>query len=288
MSMIKESMDEIRDIITRALAEDIGEGDHTSMSCIPENATGSARLLVKEPGILAGTDVARMVFERVDPGLIFLKDIDDGSKISPGDIVFTVEGKARSILMAERLSLNILQRMSAIATRTAHYVSLIEGTNARILDTRKTTPNLRVLEKNAVKAGGGYNHRMGLYDMIMIKDNHVDFAGGIKKAISQSNQYLKEKNLDIPIEIEVRNLEELREVLEMGNIHRIMFDNFTLADLAKGVELVDGRFETEASGGITENTIRDVALTGVDFISVGALTHNIKSLDMSLKAVFRL
>jgi nicotinate-nucleotide pyrophosphorylase (carboxylating) len=284
--MIKESMDEIRDIITRALAEDIGEGDHTSLSCIPESATGSARLLVKEPGILAGTEVVRMVFEMVDPELIFQKKMEDGNKIHPGDIVFTLKGNARSILMAERLSLNILQRMSGIATRTAHYVSLVEGTKSRILDTRKTTPNIRILEKMAVKAGGGHNHRMGLYDMIMIKDNHVDFAGGISNAIVRANQYLEEKNLDIPIEIEVRSLDELMQVLKVGNIQRIMFDNFTLADLAKGVELVDGRFETEASGGITDNTIRDVALTGVDFISVGALTHNIKSLDMSLKAVF--
>jgi nicotinate-nucleotide pyrophosphorylase (carboxylating) len=284
--MIKESMDEIRDIITRALAEDIGEGDHTSLSCIPEKATGSARLLVKQAGILSGIEVARIVFEMVDPGLIFRKLLEDGKEIQSGDIAFTIEGKARSILMAERLSLNILQRMSGIATRTAHYVSLIEGTKAHILDTRKTTPNIRILEKIAVKAGGGHNHRMGLYDMIMIKDNHVDFAGGISNAIVRANQYLEEKNLDIPIEIEVRSLDELTQVLKVGNIQRIMFDNFTLADLAKGVELVDGRFETEASGGITDNTIRDVALTGVDFISVGALTHNIKSLDMSLKAVF--
>jgi nicotinate-nucleotide pyrophosphorylase (carboxylating) len=284
--MIKESMDEIRDIITRALAEDIGEGDHTSLSCIPEKASGSARLLVKQAGILSGIEVARIVFEMVDPGLIFRKLLEDGKEIQSGDIAFTIEGKARSILMAERLSLNILQRMSGIATRTAHYVSLIEGTKAHILDTRKTTPNIRILEKIAVKAGGGHNHRMGLYDMIMIKDNHVDFAGGISNAIVRANQYLEEKNLDIPIEIEVRSLDELMQVLKVGNIQRIMFDNFTLADLAKGVELVDGRFETEASGGITDNTIRDVALTGVDFISVGALTHNIKSLDMSLKAVF--
>ena len=278
-------MEQIREIIKRALQEDLGEGDHTSLACIPDFARGKAQLLVKEPGVLAGMEVARAVFEVVDPQVEFVAHMADGSRIQPGNVAFEVSGHVQSLLKAERLALNFMQRMSGIATRTAYYVSLVEGTGARILDTRKTTPNFRLPEKMAVVAGGGYNHRMGLYDMIMIKDNHVDFAGGIVQAIERTRNYLQQKGLDLKIELEVRDLEELDLALQTGGIHRIMLDNFSVSNLAQAVRTIDGRFETEASGGITEATIRQVAMTGVDFISVGALTHHIKSLDLSLKAV---
>ncbi len=274
----------IEEIIRQALAEDVGDGDHTSLSTIPATARGRARLMVKEKGVISGIDVAREVFRLVDPKIDVFLLLADGIRVEPGADAFVVEGPSRSILKAERLVLNFMQRMSGIATNTAKYVEKIKGTDARILDTRKTTPLLRELEKMAVRHGGGYNHRFGLYDMVMIKDNHVDFAGGITKAIDSANQYLSEKGLRLPVEIEVRNLNELKEVLQTGGVTRIMLDNFTPELLRKAVKLIYGRFETEASGGITLETIRDYAETGVDFISVGALTHHIKSLDLSLKA----
>ncbi len=270
--------------IINALKEDILTGDHTSLSCIPENAEGKAKLLVKQAGVLSGVDVAKRVFFLVDSNIKFNKISNDGAAIKEGDICFTVEGKSISILQAERLALNILQRMSGIATTTHKYVELIKGTSAKILDTRKTTPGMRMLEKQAVKDGGGYNHRFGLYDMIMIKDNHIDYAGGIKQAINKTKQYLAEKNLNLKIEVEARNFDEIEEIMSVGGIDRIMIDNFTPEDCKKAVEIINKKYETEASGGITEQTIRDYALTGVDFISVGALTHQIKSLDLSLKA----
>lgn len=274
----------IDDIITRALVEDLGDGDHTSLACIPADAQGKARLLVKEPGIIAGIEIARRVFEKVDKKTIFTQILDDGDIINPGDIAFTVEGNPVSILSSERLALNFMQRMSGIATKTYQMQKLLEGLNTKLLDTRKTTPNLRTIEKMAVKMGGGENHRFGLFDMIMIKDNHVDFSGGIINAINNVKNYLKARNKDLKIEIEVRNFEELNQVLATGGIHRIMLDNFTPEKLRKAVEIIDGRYETEASGGITESTLRIYAETGVDYISVGSLTHHIKSLDLSLKA----
>lgn len=279
-------MEKIETIIQQALQEDIGSGDHATLSCIPGDVSGKAELLVKEPGIVAGLDVAEMVFKLFDADIKFHPYFSDGSKIQPGNILFEVEGKVRSILQCERLALNFLQRMSGIATRTAFFVSLTEGTKARILDTRKTTPNFRIIEKTAVKTGGGENHRMGLYDMIMIKDNHIDFAGGISNALDRVHEYLPGKGLDIKVEIEVRDMDELTEVIADGRINRILLDNFSVEKLGEAVRLVNGRFETEASGGITEDNIRQVALSGVDFISVGALTHHVKSLDMSLKASF--
>ncbi len=275
----------IEEIIRQALAEDLGSGDHTSLSTIPESARGTSRLIVKEDGILAGIEIAEMVFRILDPSLVFTRLILDGTPVKRGDIAFTISGSSRSILSGERLALNFMQRMSGIATATRKLTDAIEGTGARILDTRKTTPLLRELEKTAVKLGGGENHRMGLYDMIMIKDNHVDFAGGIANAVQSVRRYLDQKGLSLKIEIEVRNFNELSQVLEIGGVDRIMLDNFSPADLGKAVELIGRRFETEASGGITLDNIRQYAETGVDFISVGALTHHIKSLDMSLKAV---
>jgi len=274
----------IDDIIVNALKEDLGDGDHTSLSCIPSDKKGRAKLLVKEEGILAGIDVARKVFDKVDATIVFNQLMNDGDKITPGDIAFTVEGNVISLLSSERLALNFMQRMSGIATSTNKMVNLLDGLKTKLLDTRKTTPNLRLLEKLAVKLGGGENHRFGLYDMIMIKDNHVDFAGGIVNAITNANNYLKEKKKDLKIEIEVRGFDELNQVLNYGNVHRIMLDNFNTDDLRKAVELIAGRYETEASGGITIDTLRAYAETGVDYISVGALTHHIKSLDLSLKA----
>ena len=275
---------EINNIIEQALEEDIGDGDHTSLSTIPENATGSATLMIKEDGILAGVDIAKQVFKKVDPTLNFKILIKDGSIVKKGDIIFRVEGKSISILTAERLALNFMQRMSGIATFTHKMCDRIGGLPTKILDTRKTTPLLRELEKYAVRMGGGENHRMGLYDMIMIKDNHIDFAGGISQAIDSTRKYLKEKNKDLKIEIEVRNFDELKQVLDGGGIDRIMLDNFTPEDLKKAVEIIAGKYETEASGGINMDTIRQYAESGVDYISVGALTHQIKSLDMSLLA----
>jgi nicotinate-nucleotide pyrophosphorylase (carboxylating) len=276
----------IDEIVKHALEEDLGSGDHTSLSTIPEGATGRSKLLIKEEGILSGVPVAEEVFRHLDPNLHFELILEDGTEIKPGDIAFYISGSSRSILSGERLALNFLQRMSGIATFTHKLVKLIEGTGARILDTRKTTPLLREPEKMAVRAGGGENHRMGLYDMIMIKDNHVDFAGGIANAIKAVEKYqsLKIEGLRLKVEIEVRNMEELREVLDVGGIDRIMLDNFTVEELTSAVKLIGKRFETEASGGINEDNIRAYAETGVDFISVGALTHHIKSLDMSLKA----
>lgn len=275
----------IDEIIRLTLEEDIGPGDHTSLSTIPAHKTGKSQLLVKEEGILAGVGIAEKVFHTLDPFLVFETTIPDGSVVKPGDIAFYVSGSSRSILTGERPALNFMQRMSGIATTTRRLVKLLEGTRARILDTRKTTPLLRELEKMAVRLGGGENHRMGLYDMIMIKDNHVDFAGGIREAIDAVQDYIKIKALRLKVEIEVRNFKELDEVLSIGKVDRIMLDNFSPDSLAKAVRLIDGRFETEASGGITTDNIRKYAETGVDYISVGALTHHIKSLDMSLKAI---
>lgn len=267
------------------LAEDIGDGDHTTLCCIPADAMGRSRLIVKDTGIIAGIEVAKKVFEIFDKELRITQYMHDGDEVKPKDIAFEVEGKVRSLLQTERLMLNIMQRMSGIATRTREYVKLLEGTRTRILDTRKTTPGLRMLEKEAVLIGGGCNHRIGLYDMILLKDNHIDFAGGISQAIDRANKYLKNNNKNLKIEIEVRNFDELNEVLASGNVNRIMLDNFSVADTRKAVEIIGGRFETESSGGITETTIREYALAGVDYISVGALTHSIKSLDMSFKAI---
>lgn len=267
------------------LAEDIGDGDHTTLCCIPADAMGRSRLIVKDTGIIAGIEVAKKVFEIFDKELRITQYMHDGDEVKPQDIAFEVEGKVRSLLQTERLMLNIMQRMSGIATRTREYVKLLEGTRTRILDTRKTTPGLRMLEKEAVLIGGGCNHRIGLYDMILLKDNHIDFAGGISQAIDRANKYLKDNNKNLKIEIEVRNFDELNEVLASGNVNRIMLDNFSVADTRKAVEIIGGRFETESSGGITETTIREYALAGVDYISVGALTHSIKSLDMSFKAI---
>ena len=272
-------------IIERALEEDIGGGDFTSLATIPENATGKAQLLIKEDGILAGVDIAKKIFQKVDKNIKFRILLKDGTKVKKGNIVFIVEGKSISILSAERLALNFMQRLSGIATATNKIVSQLEGLKTKVLDTRKTTPNLRLLEKEAVKTGGGENHRMGLYDMIMIKDNHIDFAGGIKQAINAAKNYLKKNNKKLKIEIEVRNFDELNQVIECGGVDRIMLDNFSPEDLKKAVNIINGKYETEASGGITINNIRKYAESGVDFISVGALTHHIKSLDMSLKAI---
>jgi nicotinate-nucleotide pyrophosphorylase (carboxylating) len=274
----------IDEIIEKALAEDIGDGDHTSLSCIPKEAFGKAKLIVKDQGILAGVDIAKRVFEKIDIRIRFTKLFEDGTPIKKGDIAFTVEGLSASLLQGERLALNFMQRMSGIATATNHLVKLIEGTGARLLDTRKTTPLLREIEKMSVRIGGGFNHRMGLYDMIMIKDNHVDFAGGIEKAITATNDYLKKFNKNLKIEIEARNMDEVKQILVHGGVHRIMLDNFTPEEMKEAVALIGKRYETEASGGITSETIREYALTGVDYISVGAITHHIKSLDMSLKA----
>ncbi|MCX6240382.1 MAG: carboxylating nicotinate-nucleotide diphosphorylase [Bacteroidetes bacterium] len=273
------------DIIIKALDEDIGDGDHTTRSTIPLSAYGKALLLIKEEGILCGLHVAEKIFAHVDQDLIMKTILHDGDSVARGDIAFEVSGRISSILQCERLVLNFMQRLSGIATATARMVKLIEGFDARILDTRKTTPLLRELEKYAVRKGGGLNHRIGLYDMILIKDNHVDYSGGIVKAIDSVQFYLKENGKELKTEIEVRNFSELQQVVDHGGVDRIMLDNFSPPDLKKAVKLINGRFETEASGGINESNIRDYAATGVDFISVGALTHHIESLDMSLKAV---
>ncbi len=276
---------ELEIIIDNAIREDVGDGDHSSLASIPENATGKAQLLVKDNGIIAGVEFAKMVFQHVDANLKFKKYIDDGEIIRYGDIAFIVEGKSQSILQAERLVLNAMQRMSAVATKTKRYVDLLNDYNTRILDTRKTTPGIRALEKWAVKIGGGTNHRFGLYDMVMLKDNHIDFAGGIEKAILKTNAYLKKNKLNIKIEIETRNTDEVQEVLRVGQVDRIMLDNFSYEDLRKAVKLIGNRFETEASGGITEETLKKYAECGVDFISSGALTHSVSNMDFSLKAI---
>jgi nicotinate-nucleotide pyrophosphorylase (carboxylating) len=275
----------LNSFIDNALKEDVGEGDHTSLSCIPDSASGKAKLLVKETGIIAGVLAASEVFHKADNQLLVKIYLPDGTQIKPGDIVLDVTGNIRAILQTERLVLNIMQRMSGIATKTAHYVDCLHGLKTKVLDTRKTTPGMRFLEKEAVRIGGGYNHRMGLYDMIMIKDNHVDFAGGIKKSIEKTRNYLKRKNLDLKVEIEARNFKEIEEILATGGVDRIMLDNFTVADTRSALKMINGRFETESSGGITLNNIRAYAECGVDYISVGALTHHINSLDLSLKAI---
>ena len=279
------SVDELEDkLIELAFAEDIGDGDHTTLCCIPDDAIGKSHLLIKENGILAGVEMAKKVFAKFDPTLTVEVLIKDGTPVKVGDIAMIVSGKTRSLLQTERLMLNIMQRMSGIATMTNKYVKLLEGTVTHVLDTRKTTPGLRMLEKQAVRIGGGMNHRIGLFDMILLKDNHVDFAGGIENAIDRCHTYLKEKGLDLKIEIEVRNFDELQRVLNHGGVDRVMFDNFSVPDTKKAVDLVAGRMETESSGGITFDTIRGYAEQGVDFISVGALTHSVKGLDMSFKA----
>ncbi|CCZ13033.1 nicotinate-nucleotide diphosphorylase [Prevotella sp. CAG:1092] len=279
------TVDELEEkLIELAFAEDIGDGDHTTLCCIPEDAMGKSHLLIKEDGILAGVELAKKVFAKFDPTMQVEVLINDGAHVKVGDIAMVVTGKVRSLLQTERLMLNIMQRMSGIATMTNKYVELLKGTKTRVLDTRKTTPGLRMLEKQAVKIGGGTNHRIGLFDMILLKDNHIDFAGGIANAIDRCHNYLKEKNLDLKIEIEVRNFDELQQVLDKGGVNRIMLDNFSVADTKKAVDIIAGRYETESSGGITFNTIRGYAEQGVDFISVGALTHSVKGLDMSFKA----
>ena len=294
----------VDELIELCIKEDIGDGDHTSLSCIPAGEHGRMRLLCKQEGIIAGIEIARIVFDRLDPDMHFEQVLHDGDRVKPGDVAFYVSGRLRSLLQAERIILNIMQRMSGVATQTAVYVARLEGLHTKVLDTRKTTPGMRVLDKMAVKIGGGENHRMGLFDMILLKDNHIDFAGGIRpaiegvrrylaakgktipirKAICGAREYLKAKGKDIPIECEVRSLEDIDEVFAAGGADRIMFDNFTPAMTREAVKKVAGRCETESSGGITLDTMRDYAECGVDFISVGALTHQIKSLDMSLKA----
>ena len=276
----------INDIIDNALREDIGDGDHSSLSCVPLNAVGKAKLIVKDTGVLAGVELAELIFKRFDPTLkmnIFLKD---GTNVKPGDIAFEITGSSRSILATERLVLNFMQRMSGIATQTNKIVSLLDGCSTKLLDTRKTTPGIRYMEKWAVRIGGGFNHRFALYDMIMLKDNHIDYAGGIPQAIKRTNDYLKETGKKLKIEVEVRNIDELNQVLEIGRVDRIMLDNFTPEQIKAALPSIPDVFEVEASGGITLETIREFAETGVDYISVGALTHSFKSLDMSLKAFF--
>ena len=279
------TVNELEDrLIDLAFAEDIGDGDHTTLCCIPDDAMGKSHLLIKEDGILAGVEMAKRVFNRFDPTMKVEVLMEDGTPVKKGDIAMIVSGKTRSLLQTERLMLNIMQRMSGIATQTHRYVERLEGTKTHVLDTRKTTPGLRMLEKQAVKIGGGMNHRIGLFDMILLKDNHVDFAGGIENAIDRCHAYLKEKGLNLKIEIEVRNFDELQRVLDHGGVNRIMLDNFTVADTKKAVDLIGGKYETESSGGITIDTLRDYAEAGVDFISVGALTHSVKGLDMSFTA----
>ena len=276
-----ELIDELLDL---AFAEDIGDGDHTTLCCIPADEMGKQHLLVKEEGILAGVEIAKKVFYKFDPELKMTVFINDGAHVKPGDVAFVVEGRVRSLLQTERLMLNIMQRMSGIATMTAKYMERLKGLKTKVLDTRKTTPGMRMLEKEAVRIGGGMNHRIGLFDMILLKDNHIDFAGGIVNAIDRCHKYLEEKGLHLKIEIEVRSFDELQQVLDHGGVDRIMLDNFSVADTKKAVDIIAHRYETESSGGITFDTIRDYAEQGVDFISVGALTHSVKGLDMSFKA----
>lgn len=275
----------LHDFIVRCLEEDIGDGDHSSLACIRSDAKGKARLLVKEKGVLAGVRIAQKVFSIVDSDLQLKLYLEDGSEISPGDIVFIVSGRQQSILKSERLVLNIMQRMSGIATSTRAYVEKLKGLKTKVMDTRKTTPGMRFLEKEAVKIGGGLNHRMGLYDMIILKDNHIDYAGGIQKAVRKTLEYLKRNNLNLKVEIEARNLDDVGSILETGGVDRIMLDNFSIRDTREAVEMIAGRFETESSGGITLENIREYAECGVDYISAGSLTHHVKSLDMSLKAI---
>ena len=272
-------------LIDNAFSEDIGDGDHSTLSCIPAEATGSSQLIIKEDGILAGVELALYIFHKFDPELQIEVKITDGTEVKYGDVPFIVTGKTQSILQCERLVLNMMQRMSGIATLTAKYVKLLEGTNTKVLDTRKTTPGMRMVEKMAVKIGGGVNHRIGLFDMIMLKDNHIDFAGGITKAVAKTKAYLAAQGKDLKIEVEVRNFEELEEAMNTEGITRIMLDNFTPANTLKAVKIIAGQYETESSGGITYETLRDYAECGVDYISVGALTHSVMSMDISLKAI---
>ncbi len=277
-----ELIDELLDL---AFAEDIGDGDHTTLCCIPADEMGKQHLLVKEEGILAGVEIAKKVFHKFDPELKMTVFINDGAHVKPGDVAFVVEGRVRSLLQTERLMLNIMQRMSGIATMTAKYMDRLKGLKTKVLDTRKTTPGMRMLEKEAVKIGGGMNHRIGLFDMILLKDNHIDFAGGIANAINKANEYIKANHKDgMKIEIEVRNFDELDEALATGHVDRIMLDNFTPENTKKAADIVAGRCELESSGGITFDTLRDYGECGVDYISVGALTHSVKGLDMSFKA----
>lgn len=279
------TVDELNEqLIALAFSEDIGDGDHTTLCCIPEDAMGKSKLLVKEEGVLAGIRIAKEIFRRFDPTMQVEVFIEDGAHVKPGDIAMVVTGKVRSLLQTERLMLNVMQRMSGIATMTAEYVKLLEGTNTRVLDTRKTTPGMRMLEKEAVKIGGGVNHRIGLFDMILLKDNHVDFAGGIAAALDRCAAYQKEKGMHLKVEIEVRSFDEIRQVMAHGGADRIMLDNFSVEDTRKAVEMIGGKFEIESSGGITKETLRNYAECGVDFISVGALTHSVKGLDLSFKA----
>ena len=274
----------IDDLLTLAFAEDIGDGDHTTLSTIPADALGRAHLLIKEEGILSGVAIAEKVLKKIDPQLQMEVFIKDGSHVRPGDIAFNVTGKVRSLLITERTMLNIMQRMSGVATMTDRYQKKLEGLHTKVLDTRKTTPGMRMLEKEAVKSGGGENHRIGLFDMILIKDNHIDFAGGIEQAVEAAKEYCKKNKKDLKIEVEVRSLDDIRKVLEIGGVDRIMFDNFTPEKTKEAVKMVAGKCETESSGGITIENLRDYAEAGVDFISVGALTHSVKGLDMSFKA----
>ncbi|MBR7029415.1 MAG: carboxylating nicotinate-nucleotide diphosphorylase [Bacteroidaceae bacterium] len=279
------TVDELNDrLIDLAFSEDIGDGDHTTLCCIPADAHGCQKLLIKEAGVLAGVRIAKEIFHRFDPSLKVEVLINDGEEVKPGDVAMVVTGSVRSLLQTERLMLNVMQRMSGIATTTRRYVRLLEGTKTRVLDTRKTTPGMRMLEKEAVKIGGGVNHRIGLFDMILLKDNHVDFAGGISAALDRCHEYLKSKELSLKVEIEVRSFDELQEALTHGGADRVMLDNFSVEDTRRAVEMVGGRVELESSGGITIETLRQYAECGVDYISVGALTHSVKSLDMSFKA----
>jgi nicotinate-nucleotide pyrophosphorylase (carboxylating) len=278
--------DYLDNFIIIALKEDIGDGDHSSLACIPSDESGTAQLIIKEDGILAGMEVTREILQRIDPELQFFQYMDDGSIIEAGNTAFEINGSVLSILKSERLILNIIQRMSGIATKTRTYVEMISDLKTKVLDTRKTTPGFRIFEKEAVVIGGGENHRMGLYDMIMLKDNHIDFCGGVKKAIEKTHKYLQETKRDLKIEIEAHSLESVQEIISIGGVHRIMLDNFSLRETSKAVKMINGAFETESSGGITLDTIRGYAECGVDYISVGALTHHIKIIDMSLKAVY--
>ena len=281
---MKTPQELIDELIKLAFTEDIGDGDHTTLCCIPDTEMGRQKLLIKEEGVLAGVEIARRVIDYFDPELKVTTYIEDGAEVKPGDVAFIVEGRVQSLLQVERTMLNIMQRMSGIATTTRKYVRLLEGTSTRVLDTRKTTPGMRMIEKEAVKIGGGVNHRIGLFDMILLKDNHVDFAGGIENAILRAKEYLRSKGKELKIEIEVRNMDELREVLRVGGVDRIMLDNFNTDLTREAVRLIDHRYETESSGGITIDTIRSYAECGVDYVSVGALTHSVKGLDMSFKA----
>ena len=282
--MKEEYIPFVNDLIELAIREDIGDGDHSSLACIPHDERGRMKLLVKQEGVLAGVEVAETVLRRLDPEAKFEKRLDDGARVKPGDIAFYVEGRLISLLQAERILLNIMQRMSGVATQTAVYVQELDGLKTQVIDTRKTTPGMRVLDKMAVRIGGGGNHRIGLFDMVILKDNHIDFAGGITPEIRKTQAYLKEKGKNIPIEVEVRSLDDIREVLSVGGVDRIMLDNFSPETTREAVALIGGRYETESSGGITLKNLREYAECGVDFISVGALTHQIKSLDLSLKA----